>query len=55
MKTDMSISPVDTVRRTSYGVLFAGLAVGIAALPFDLRVALFPAVFVFGWSQIGGL
>jgi len=50
-----SISTSNPFVRASYVLLFAGLAAGILAVPFSLRIALLPAVVVFGWSQIGGL
>jgi hypothetical protein len=50
-----SISTPDPLVRASYGLLFAGLAIGILSAPFSLRTALLPAVAIFGWSQIGGL
>jgi hypothetical protein len=50
-----SISTVNPLVRASYLLLFAGLAVGILALPFSARAALLPAAVIFGWSQIGGL
>jgi hypothetical protein len=52
MKTDV---PVSSLIRANYAVLFAGLAAGITAGLFNLRWALLPAAFIFGWSQIGGV
>ncbi len=43
------------LRRITYWVVLAALAVGIALLPYHPEAALFPAAAVFGWSQIGGL
>jgi hypothetical protein len=41
--------------RFSYGVLCLCLLSGLAALLLDIRLALLPAAFAFGWSQLGGL
>jgi hypothetical protein len=43
------------IKHLTNAVLLASLVFGIAAVPFNLRLALLPAAFVFGWSQIGGL
>jgi len=47
--------PVLHIRRVTYALLLACLALGLAALPFNVRFALLPAAIAFGWSQIGGL
>jgi hypothetical protein len=43
------------MKHVSNAVLLASLVSGISALPFNPRLALLPAAFAFGWSQIGGL
>jgi hypothetical protein len=39
----------------TYLLVSAMFAVGLATLHFDRRMALMPAAFLFGWTQIGGL
>jgi hypothetical protein len=39
----------------TYCVLCLGLLCGLAILRIDVRLALLPAAFTFGWSQIAGV
>jgi hypothetical protein len=50
-----SILNQTAIIRVGYVLSLAGLTIGLAAIPFSLRVALLPASAIFGWSQIGGL
>jgi hypothetical protein len=55
MLRNMTISKSSPFTRASYAVLVVGLTLGTVVMPFDLHLALLPAVLIFGWSQIGGL
>ncbi len=55
MISAFSISTLNPLVRASYVLLSIGLAVGIAGIPLNLRLALLPSAVIFGWSQIGGL
>jgi hypothetical protein len=39
----------------TYGLLGFCLILGFVVLHFDVRFALLPIAFIFGWAQIGGL
>jgi hypothetical protein len=46
---------VANLRRATWMVFFASLAVGTLMLAFDVRAALLPVAVTFGWSQVCGL
>lgn len=47
---------VVNLARVSYALFFGASGAGVAALAsHQERLALLPAVVIFGWSQIGGL
>jgi hypothetical protein len=54
MRNNSVASNPASFMRVGYVLLFGGLAAGVLAVPYSLRVALLPAAVVFGWSQIGG-